>query len=40
MVDSETHIDGILQEAGKAQVRFEHIVSGDAVGWSLPLHYW
>jgi hypothetical protein len=32
LVDSGKDIDGILQEAGKTQVRFGHIVSGEAAG--------
>ena len=32
LVDSGKDIDGILQEAGKKQVRFGHIVSGEAAG--------
>jgi hypothetical protein len=32
LVDSGRDIDGILQEAGKKQVRFGHIVSGEAAG--------
>lgn len=32
LVDSGKDVDGILQEAGKKQVQFGHIVSGEAAG--------
>ena len=32
LVDAGKDIDGILQEAGKKQVQFGHIVSGEAAG--------